>query len=173
MPYRRHRAEIAERRLAPLEELIPLAVALEFELGVEQQRGFRAVLVDLHRVIDDEIDRLERVDLRGITAEGDHGVAHGGQIDHAGHAGEILEEHTRRTERDFLVDRGLHVPVCERFDVGLLDEGIVFAAQEIFEQDAQREGQRPGRTSGEGVESGEPVVGVRAVAHLQRGTAAE
>ena len=65
---RRHRAEVAQRGLAPLEELVALAVALELEFGVEEEGGFAAVFIHLHRVVDHEVDRLQRVDLRRVTA---------------------------------------------------------------------------------------------------------
>ena len=48
---------------------VALAVALELELGVDEERGVGAVLVDLHRVVDDEIDRLQRIDALRIAAE--------------------------------------------------------------------------------------------------------
>jgi predicted adenylyl cyclase CyaB len=92
---RRHHAEVAERRLAPLEELVALGVALELLLHVDQRRGLGAVFVDLHGVVDDQIHRLQRVDARGIAAELHDRVAHGGQVDHARHAGEVLQQHAR------------------------------------------------------------------------------
>ena len=107
----RHDAKIAQRRLAPLEEFVALAVALKFEIGVEQQGRFSAVLVHLHRVVDDEIDLLKRVDSGRVATEPDHGIAHGGKIDDTWDAGEILEQHTRSAKRDFLVDRRLHIPM--------------------------------------------------------------
>jgi hypothetical protein len=51
-----------------------------------------------HGVVDDEIDRHQRVDLLGIAAELLHRVAHRGEIDHRRHAGEILHQHARRAE---------------------------------------------------------------------------
>ena len=32
----------------------------------------------------------------GVAAEVDDGLAHGGQVDDAGHAGEVLHDHARR-----------------------------------------------------------------------------
>ena len=80
---RRHDLEVAERVLAPLEEAIALLVALELELGVLVERGLAAELVDLHRVIDDELDGLERVDLARVAAHALHRVAHRGEVDDA------------------------------------------------------------------------------------------
>ena len=36
----------------------------------------------------------------GVAAELGHGVAHGGEIDHGRHAGEVLHQHARRAEGD-------------------------------------------------------------------------
>ena len=53
----RHDAEIVERRLTPLEERVALLIALEFDLGVEIERIRSTVVVNLHRVVDDEFRR--------------------------------------------------------------------------------------------------------------------
>ena len=77
-----------------------------------------AVVVDLHRVVDDQFGGIQRVDLLRVAAELLHGFAHGGEIDHAGHAGEVLHDHARGREVDFVGGRGLGVPVEHRLDVG-------------------------------------------------------
>jgi hypothetical protein len=84
--------EVAERGLAPLEEGVALAVALEFEGGVEVVGVAGAEFVDLDGVVDDQLRGLERVDLLRIAAEQLHGIAHGGEVDHRGDAGEVLHE---------------------------------------------------------------------------------
>jgi hypothetical protein len=61
-------AEILERLLAPFQEFISLAIALEFLLGVVDQREAVAEIIHLHAVIDDQIDRNQRVDLLRIAA---------------------------------------------------------------------------------------------------------
>ena len=80
----RHDLEIAERRLAPAQEGVALAVALELDAIVVGERLRGAVAVDLHRVVDDQLGRRQRIDLVGIAAEARHGLAHRGQIDDAG-----------------------------------------------------------------------------------------
>ena len=80
---RRNDLEILERLLAPLEELVALAVALEFLFDVVQQRERVGVFVDLHAVVDDEIDRHERIDLLRIAAGALHRGAHRGEVDDA------------------------------------------------------------------------------------------
>ena len=117
--------------------------------GVVGQRLRRAVLVDLHRVVDDQLGRGERIDLLGIAAEAHDRLAHRGEVDDAGHAGEVLHDHARGREGDFVRGRGLRVPVQQRFDVLARDVDAVLEAQQVLEQDLQRIGQaghvaRPG-----------------------------
>ena len=61
---RRHDLEALEGVLAPAQERVALLVALELALGVDAERVARAEVVDLHRVVDDQLGRDERVDLR-------------------------------------------------------------------------------------------------------------
>ncbi len=52
---RRHDLEIAERGLAPAQERVALAVALELDGGVGGERAGGAVFIHLHGVVDDEL----------------------------------------------------------------------------------------------------------------------
>ena len=101
-------------------------------------------------MVDDEIDRHERIDLVGIAAERDHRVAHRGEIDDGGHAGEILHQHARRAEGDLMLCLAAILdPGRDRLDVFLLDGAAVLVAQQIFEHDLERERQL--RDAGEAV----------------------
>src|SRR6185437_7974861 len=60
--------EVVERGLAPAEEGVALAVARELELGVQLERVVLGEVIDLDGVVDDELDRLQRVDLLRIAA---------------------------------------------------------------------------------------------------------
>ena len=82
----RDHLEVVERLLAPAQEGVALAVALELELGVALEGAGLGEHVDLDRVVDHQLHRHERVDLGGVAAEVLHGVAHGGEIDDRGHA---------------------------------------------------------------------------------------
>ena len=113
----RHDAKILERVLAPAQEDVALLVSLEFEIGVDEERRLRSVLVDLHRVVDDEIDRLKRIDALRVSAECGERIAHRGEVDDGRHAGEVLQQHSARAKRDFSFLLALHVPRRERFDV--------------------------------------------------------
>ena len=136
----RHHAEVAERFLPPAQELVALAIALELDLGVALERDHVAEHVDLDRVVDHEIDRHQRIDPLGIAAEAPHGVAHRGQVHHARHAGEVLQDHASGLERDLLVG-GLRRPAGDALDIRFGDLIAVAGAQRGFEQDANREGQ--------------------------------
>ena len=137
----RHHLEIAERGLSPAQERIALAVALELDAVVVGQRARGAVLVHLHRVVDDQLGGRQRIDVLGIAAEAHDRLAHRRQVDDAGHAGEVLHDDARRREGD-LVRRGcLRVPVEQRLDVGARDVDAVLEAQQILEQDLQRVGE--------------------------------
>ena len=102
----RHDAEVLERFLAPAQERVALLVAAEFERGVEIGGIELGVVIDLHGMVDDEFDRLKRIDLLRVAAEPHDAVAHGGEIDDRGHAGEVLQQHARGREGDFLLRRG-------------------------------------------------------------------
>jgi hypothetical protein len=134
-------AEVLKGLLSPPEKLIPLLVAIELLLGIDQKRRVGAIFIDLNRVIDHQIDRLERVDTFRGAAEPDDGIAHRGEIDDRRHAGKVLQQHATGAEGDFLLGLAPDVPSSERFNVRSLDERVVLVAQEILEQDAQRDRQ--------------------------------
>ena len=133
---RRDEAESFERLLAPFQKFVTLAVALEFHFHVEPQRLGRAGEIDLHRVIDHEIDRHERLDDFRIAAEPLHRAAHRGEIDNQRHAGEILQNDARDDEWDLLVRRRLRVPVRQRLDIFAPNFFPVAIPQDRFEHDA-------------------------------------
>ena len=142
-------AEVLEGVLAPAQEHVPLAVARELELRVQLERVRLREVVDLHGMIDDELDGLQRVDPLRIAAEPDDAVAHRGEVDDRRHAGEVLKEHARRHERDFLLQVGRRIPGRQRPDRVRLDELAVFATEQVLEQDLLRVREaRNGRESG-------------------------
>ena len=134
----RHHGEIRKRPLAPFQEFVALLVLLVLLDHVLAERLVVAEEVHDHRVIDDEIDRHQRIDFFGVAAERLHGVAHRREIDHRRHAGEILHQHPRRAERDFVLELALLQPFRDREDVGLLDGAVVFVAQQVFQQHLHR-----------------------------------
>jgi len=89
-------------------------------------------------VVDDEVDRDERVDLLRVAAEARHGVAHRGEVDEGGDSGEVLEEYASRTKRDLVGGLRPGVPARQRLDVGGLDRDPVLVAEQVLEQDPER-----------------------------------
>jgi hypothetical protein len=83
-------------------EVVALSVALVFELDVVAVGLRRAEIVDDDRVVDDEVDGHERIDLLRIAAEALHAVAHRRQVDNGRNAGEILHQHAGGTKADLL-----------------------------------------------------------------------
>jgi hypothetical protein len=92
-------------------------------------------------VVDDEFDGLKRIDESGVAAELLHGVAHGGEIDDAGDAGEILEQDATGSEGDFFIGLRVFIPGGHGTDVFVFYVAAVFGAEEIFEKDAERVGE--------------------------------
>ena len=88
---RRHDAQVLEGGLRPAQELVALDVALVLALHVERERPAVAEPVDLHGVVDDEVGRDERVDLRRVAAELGHRVAHDGQVHDRRDPGQVLQ----------------------------------------------------------------------------------
>ena len=135
---RRHHTEVAERLLAPAQELVAFAVALVFDVHVLFDRIGHAILVDLHGMVDHHIRLDLRVDDLRVAAELLDGVAHGGQIDDARHAGEVLHHHAGRRELDLMARLRVRIPVEQRLDVFVGDVGAVDVAYQVFDEDLQR-----------------------------------
>ena len=138
---RRHGAEVAECGLAPLEERIAFAIALELEQRVRFVGLRSAELVHLDGVIDHQFRRHQRIDALRIAAERLDGIAHRAEVDDCGDAGEVLHQNAGRHVGDLAARLGLGIPLGQELDVGGGDVHAVFAAQQVFEQDLEAEGQ--------------------------------
>src|SRR6202034_582704 len=100
----------------PAEQLVALDVALvlDGDVGVVGLRVARAL--DDHGVVDHQLDGHERVDAGSAAPEAGQRVAHGGQVDDAGHAGEVLHEDALGREGDLVGGVPRALPVA--FGVG-------------------------------------------------------
>ncbi len=141
---RGHDLEAVEGLHAPLHEGIALAIAPEFELHVEVERLRGAVVVDHHRVIDDQVDRHQRFDASRRASFGNGGIAHGGEVGEQRHAGEVLQDDAGDDEGDLLAARRVRLPAGEFADVRLGHRDPVDMAQQAFEDDTQRDRQAAG-----------------------------
>ena len=147
---RRHDAEIVERLLAPFQEGVAFHVPLIFAVHVHLKGARRAEFVDHHRMVDDQIDRVQRVDLLGIAAQSQNPVAHRRKVDHGWHPGEILHQHARRAIGDLArVAPAVRAPFGKGADVIHRHRLAILEAQHVFQHHFQRGGQ-----TGEGPQSG-------------------
>ena len=62
-------AEVVKGALAPFQERVTLHIALIFAVHVHLERARIAKFVDHDGVVDDQINRVQRVDLFGIATE--------------------------------------------------------------------------------------------------------
>ena len=138
---RRHHTEVLERLLAPAEEGIALAVACHLQRDVLPEGLGRAEMVDHHRMVDDEIDRRERIDAAGIAAEGGHGGAHRGEVHHRRHAGEVLHQHAGRPVGDLAPAAPVGHPVADSADILDADAAAVLEAEQVLQQHLEGERQ--------------------------------
>ncbi len=129
----RHRPEVPESGLTPAEQRISFLIALKFEQGVDAEGLLGPELIHLHGVVDDEIHRDQRIREFRIGAHGLKCVAHDCQINDAWHAGEILEQHARGPELNFLQGPG-DSPAGHILDVRRPHRAVVFKPQEILKK---------------------------------------
>ncbi|MPM98693.1 hypothetical protein SDC9_145881 [bioreactor metagenome] len=129
--------EVVEGGLAPAEELVALLVALVLDVDVlgEGLRGAEVLHDD--GVVDHHLGRGERVDLGRVATEVGDRLAHRGQVDDTGHAGEVLHDHAGRSELDLLARLGRRIPGRERLDVAGGDVRTVLGTEQVLQQDLE------------------------------------
>ena len=144
---RRRDAEILECLLAPFEQRISFAVARVVELLVDRHRARNPEGVGLDRMVDDEFDRLQGIDLGGIAAEPNHGVAHRREVDDRRNPCEILQQNAGGLKRDLgaLAASSAASPRAPRYQPWLRRSRSRFAAGSRAECEGSTAGAR-GRT---------------------------
>ena len=142
----RNHLEIIESISAPAKELVALAVALEFALSVDQERCQRAVFIDLYRMVDDQVNRDQRVDLLRVTAQPGGGASQRRQVHHGRHTGEILHDHSSGLEGHLAAARVAAAPGCESQHILLAHLEPVTLAQGSLQQDLDRVGKTGDRS---------------------------
>ena len=86
----RHDGKRIKGLLTPLEKFIALAVADELDFHVAIESSLRSGEVYLHRVINNQINRHERLDFFRGSSTSHRSVAHRSNIDKKRHSGKIL-----------------------------------------------------------------------------------
>ena len=97
----RHDPEVPKRVLPPAKKRVTLLLR-ENSSSAFSSEGIRlSEVIHLHRVVDHELHRLERVDPIGIAAEAQNPITHGGEIHHGRDPGKVLKQNPRRRKRNF------------------------------------------------------------------------
>src|SRR5690606_39115320 len=91
-----------------------------------------------------------------------HRLTHGGQVDHARHAGEVLHDHAGRRELDLGGGLGVLVPLRQRVDVVGRGVQAVLGAQQVLQQHLEAV-----RKVGGALEVGDAIDLVTGVTHLE------
>jgi hypothetical protein len=142
----RHDVEAAEGLLSLLEELIPFAVAFELHLHIQFERIRAVPVINLHRMINHQINRHERFDELRIAAQPHNGGTPCGEISQQRHTGESLEQNAGDDEGNLTGAFSLGRPGGQRPHVIFGNALTVEIAQHRFEHDAQADRQRRNRT---------------------------
>ena len=146
-----HDAEAVKCLLRPTQERVTLRVALVLPIDVPRVGLRQTEPVDLHRVVDHEVDGHEWIDPSRILARAPHRVAHRREIDHGRHTREVLHEHARRHEGDLDVTGWPLRPARQSGEGVRRRLSLRHEAREPLEEDLHRHGQpfRPGAERGE------------------------
>ena len=149
--------QVLERGLRPPQERVALAVALVLARDVGLVGALDAEQVHLHRVVDDEVHRDERVDAGRVAARARDGGAHRGEVHDRRDAGVVLHEDPSGYEGDGGIARGLG-PAREGRHVLVAHVARAGTTEEVLEEDLRR--LRQARGVGDALlgEPGEPVV---------------
>ena len=134
-------SKIIKSFLTPFQEIIAFAVSLILTFHVFLKSLRRAVIVHHNRVVDDQMNRIKRVNGFGRTAEIDHRVAHSGQIHNGRNTGEVLHEHAGRTVSDFVSRCLWSKPIRNSLNIFFFNGSAIFVAEKVFQKDFQRSGQ--------------------------------
>src|SRR5581483_3732052 len=130
-------AEVAECFLSPLQKFIALAVALELDFRVALQSVGCGEEIHLNGVVNDEVNRYERIDLLRVAAEASDRGAHGGQIHDCGDAGEVLHNDARRKKWNAGA-RALRLPRGDVLHMALSNLLVVALTESRLEHDTDR-----------------------------------
>ena len=163
---RRYDAEVLEGSLSPLDESVAFAVAGELDLHVPLRGTHRAGHIHHHGVIDDHIDRGDRVDVVRVAAELDHRIAHRRQIGDELNTGGVRHHQPRRTE-GYLPVHGFRARPGHGADVVLRDRLAILVSQQVLEQYLQRPREFRDRTDPRPLRRVETEVTVTAPVRLQ------
>ena len=134
-------SEVLESGFTPLEEGESLLVSNEFELLIFVFGIGRARHIYLNRVVNDEINLAERIDLFGVSAQSCTGSSHGCKIYDRRYTSKILQNNPSGFERNFYALLGVLFPIENCFDIVFRDCKFITISNSGFEEDSDRKWQ--------------------------------
>ena len=153
---RRNDVHVLERLLRPVDEVEAVFVAPVFHGAVLRERVLvEAAVFHRERMVDDELRRHHRVDLRRVAAHVRDGITQAGQVHQCGLAENVVAHHARRKPRE--VEVALAVDELAQRSVQRLRAA---ATHEVFGVDARGVGQ-PG--PGTGLQRFNSAAGIKVV----------
>ncbi len=161
-------ADVAVGLLRPFQEDVALLVAVELDGDVLLQRVGRAVVVDHDRVVDDQVDRDQRVDRVRVAAEPHHRVAHRRHVGEQRAARDLRHDHAAGVVGDLGVRRARLGPGADGLDVVRADRLAVLVPQQVLRQHLERVGQALEVARAVLLGIGEAVIGIGLAAHRER-----
>ena len=138
---RRHHAKVLKGLLPPAQECVTLTVTLHLDFDVVMKGRVAGKAINHHRVVDDQIDRRQRIDLLRIATSPRNRITHGGQIHDRRHPGKVLHQHPRRTVLNFTVGSTLLQPLTYGANIIQRDRLAILITQQILQQHLERLGQ--------------------------------
>ncbi len=133
--------EIIKAFLGPLEQGIAFGVTVVFFGDIPGNGIGRAKIVDLNRMIDNQIHRDQWIYFLRIATQLFDSIAHGCKIDHRRNARKILHQHPCRVVRNFNRRIVAFLPARDIVQVFFEDHVPVQLAQQVFNQNFNRIGQ--------------------------------
>ena len=140
----RNHFELLERSLSPPQELIALAVPLVLQFHVACFRIGKSEKVGDDRVVNDELCRSQRLDLRWVSAQILDGFTHCCEIHDHRYAGEVLHHHPCWGELDLGGRFSVWLPLPEGSDRLCRDVGSILGSQKILQKNLVAERQSVG-----------------------------
>ena len=127
-------AEIVKRILTPFQKGITLHIAFIFAIYVHLEGAGIAKFVNHHRMVDDQINWVQRVNFFCIAAQSHQSIAHRSQIYNGRNAGEILHQNAGRAIGDFArVLATIRAPYRKGFDILERYGFAILEAQHVFQ----------------------------------------
>ena len=126
--------EIIEGARTPSKELVALVIALVFNFNVLLDGIFRTERFDNHRVVNNHLCRVERVNRFCLATQRDHSVANRSEVNDTGDTREVLHEDAGWGELNLSIGLCARIPVRNSFDVVNGSVLAILVTEEVLSQ---------------------------------------